>query len=94
MLRCVPLIMVIVFNALVPATVLSDSHDPKRIMPAEVMERLSAGEDILFLDTRASADWNAATSMITNAIRVRDNSHLNKIVRETPKERFIVTYCT
>lgn len=94
MLRCVSLLLVATFCVLAPTIAAADAHDPKRIMPAEVMEKLSAGEDILFLDTRTSADWKAGTSMITNAIRVKDNEHLKKIVRETPKERFIVTYCT
>jgi hypothetical protein len=94
MLRSVTLVSVIVFCLLAPVTVLAGGHDPKRIMADEVMEKLNAGEDILFLDTRTAADWAAATSMIPDAIRVRDNATLEKIVRETPKERLIVAYCT
>lgn len=94
MLRGVSLVLVAVFCLLLPAIALGDSHDPKRIMAEEVMEKLNAGENILFLDTRTSHDWNTGSSMILNAIRVKDNEHLKQIVRETPKERFIVTYCT
>jgi rhodanese-related sulfurtransferase len=63
-------------------------------MPAEVMIRLDAGEDIVFLDTRTTADWAAGTTMIANALRVKNNVVLNRVVRKIPKERLIVTYCT
>ena len=76
-----------------PIVALADSHDPKRILPSEVMERLNAGEDILFLDTRTSYDWSSAGTKIQNAIRV-DNEILARIAKETPKDKLIVTYCT
>ena len=94
MRRSLALVLLLMLWTLAPTIVLADSHDPQRIMPAEVMERLNAGEEIIFLDTRTPADWAAASSMIPNAIRARDNAALNKVVRETPKDQLIVTYCT
>lgn len=94
MLRCVYLVLIALFCVFAPAIVLADAHDPKRIMPAEVIEKLAAGEKIVFLDTRTTADWASGTAMIPNAIHVKNNEVLNKALREIPKERLIVTYCT
>ncbi|HKJ04979.1 MAG TPA: hypothetical protein VJ974_05225 [Geopsychrobacteraceae bacterium] len=89
--------LVLVFAAAVflfmPITALADSHDPKRILASEVMERLNMGEDILFLDTRTSYDWSSARTKIKDAIRV-NNEVLARIAKETPKDKLIVTYCT
>ncbi len=94
MLRKIGLILVALCCLLVPAVVLADKHDPKRIMPAEVMARLSAGENIAILDTRTTADWTTGTRLIANAQRVKNNETLNRIVRKIPLDRLIVTYCT
>lgn len=94
MLKQIALGLVVASCLLLPASAFADNHDPKRIMPAEVMARLNAGENIVILDTRTSADWETATLMIANALRVKDNDTLNQIVRQIPLERLIVTYCT
>lgn len=89
----------IIFGALlcslvVSAVAMADSHDPKRIMPAEVMVKMEAGEAILFLDTRNSHDWAEAEVMIPGAIRIGSREELTRVIEETPKEMLIVTYCT
>jgi len=94
MLKRILLLLVAAGCLLVPAVAFSDSHDPKRIMPAEVMAKLSAGETIAILDTRTSADWKVGTLMIANAQRVKNNETLTQIVRQLPLDRVIVTYCT
>ena len=94
MLRRVFLVSIALLCLLVPTVVLADTHNPQRIMPAEVMKKLAAGETIVFLDTRTTADWETGTVMIANALRVKNNEVLTKILREVPRERLIVTYCT
>lgn len=94
MLRKIALILLAGCYLLVPAVGFADSHDPQRIMPHEVMAKLSAGAEMVILDTRTSDDWQAGTVMIANALRVKDDATLNRIVRQIPLERLIVTYCT
>jgi hypothetical protein len=88
------IILIIAFCGFFPALALGDSHDPKRIMPAEVMMKMNAGEAVLFLDTRNTRDWNNAKEMIPDAIRISSNEVLTRVAKETPKETLIVTYCT
>lgn len=87
-------LLLILFSFMYPAFALGDAHDPKRIMPAQVLEKMQGGEDILFLDTRNSRDWTNAKRMIPDAVRVSDSQVLARIARETPKDKLIVTYCT
>ena len=94
MLKRLALVMIVVCFVFVPITALADSHDPKRILASEVMERLNAGEDILFLDTRTSYDWSSSDIKIPNSIRVKNSEVLTRIAKETPKDKLIVTYCT
>jgi len=94
MLRYFLLSSLILFSFLVPAAAIADDHDPARIMPAEVMQRLNAGEDIVFLDTRTPSGWAAGTTKIANAYRVTSNEELNQVLHNIPPERLIVTYCT
>ena len=94
MLRRVALFLITLVFMVSPAVVFGDTHDPQRIMPAEVMAKLDAGETIVFLDTRTTTEWAAGTKMIANALRVKNNQVLNQIVRTLPSERLIVTYCT
>lgn len=94
MLRYATLTLVVLICALAPAIALADSHDPQRIMVEDVMSKMTAGEDVLFLDTRNSKDWENAKRMIPDAIRVGNSEILTRIAKETPKDRLIVTYCT
>lgn len=94
MLRWVTLIFIVLICGMAPAGAFANDHDPKRIMVDELMKKMDAGEDILFLDTRNSSDWAKAKVMIPNAIRVGTNQILTDIAKETPKGKLIVTYCT
>ncbi len=94
MLRFLFLSSVVLICFIAPSFAIGDSHNPKRIMPAEVMKKMAAGEKILFLDTRTSADWARGTAIIVDAFRVNNNEVLNLILSKVPMERLIVTYCT
>ncbi|HEY5674695.1 MAG TPA: hypothetical protein VIR78_13370 [Malonomonas sp.] len=94
MLKRLALLMVATVCLLVPAVAFAHDHDPKRIMAAELMAKLNAGEDIVIIDTRTTASWAVGNPMIINAQRVKDNESLTKLVRQIPLERTIVTYCT
>lgn len=77
-----------------PALVFADAHDPVRMTPVEVMEKMNGGEEILFLDTRNTRDWANAKRMIPGAIRIGSSEILTRVAKETPRERLIITYCT
>jgi hypothetical protein len=94
MLRFLFLSSVVLICFIAPSIAIGDSHNPKRIMPAEVMKKLNAGENILFLDTRTSADWTASNVKVAGAFRVGSSEVLTQLLRKTPIERLIITYCT
>jgi hypothetical protein len=94
MLRFLFLSSVVLICFIAPSIAIGDSHNPKRIMPAEVIQKLNAGENILFLDTRTSRDWTASKVKIAGAFRVGSNEDLNRILRKAPMGRLIVTYCS
>lgn len=94
MLRHLSLLFVALICFLTPALVFGDGHNPKRIMAAEVMEKMNAGEPVFFIDTRTSGAWAASSVKIANAQRAANNEVLNKIVQKVPEGGLIVTYCT
>lgn len=64
-----------------------------RISPEDVKRRLDAGEQTVFLDTRADEAWRKADTQIPGSIRVPPDAvqqHLNQI----PHDGLLVTYCT
>ena len=69
-------------------------HDPPRIWPATVMEKLQAGEQIVFIDTRTDAARAADNRQIPDSISVQQIKSLAQLQQQVPKERLIVTYCT
>jgi superoxide dismutase, Fe-Mn family len=64
-----------------------------RIAPEEVKARLDRGENILFLDTRSPQAWADGTSKMPGAIRLLA-SEVGNHLRELPRDRTIVAYCT
>ena len=87
-------IMGVLFCLLSAAPVISDSHDPERIMPQEVMRKLNAGERIIFLDTRTAAARGADNQVIPNSILIENVDTVRRVVEQTPKDSLVVTYCT
>ena len=64
-----------------------------RITPAEVRERLDRGEALLFLDTRSPKAWAESDVMVPGAVRILA-SEVGNHVKQLPKDRTIVAYCT
>ena len=94
-MRCsILLILMTLLGTFVSGPVLATDHDPQRIMVADVMERLTNGEEIVFLDTRVDLAKASVKSKIPNAILIKNGDVLNQVIQETPKEQLIVTYCT
>lgn len=94
-MRCsILLVLITLLGTFISGPVLATDHDPQRIMLAEVMKRLNSGEQIVFLDTRVDIAKASVKSKIPNAILIKNRDVLKQVVRETPKEQLIVTYCT
>ncbi len=72
----------------------SSAGDVERVSVEQVQQRLQQGEAVLFVDTRADAAWSSSDYKIPDAIRVKNNGQLRKLVEEVGKETFIVAYCT
>jgi len=70
------------------------ANDPERITIDQVLTKMERGEPITFLDSRNDHAWSQAGDKIPGAIRVSNNGHLQQLIKELPKNRFIVTYCT
>lgn len=69
-------------------------EDPERITIDQVLARMQRGEPIVFLDSRNVTAWEEGTIKIPDALRVGNNKQLAEVMKELPKESFIVTYCT
>lgn len=69
-------------------------QDPERITIDQVLTRMQRGEPIVFLDSRNVVAWEEGGIKIPDAIRVGNNEQLGEVMKELPKNSFIVTYCT
>ena len=67
--------------------------EPTRISVAEVKKRMDGDEPVLFIDTRSPAAWDASKVKLPGAIRIH-YSELEQRLKELPRDRLIVTYCT
>ncbi|BCR04349.1 hypothetical protein DESUT3_14180 [Desulfuromonas versatilis] len=72
----------------------SASEQTPTITIDQVRQRLERGEEIIFIDTRNPDAWGSADNMIPGAIRIGSNEQLLALVRELPRDSFIVPYCT
>jgi len=79
---------------LVAGYVLANRYDTPRILVSDVQQKLVNGEDILFLDTRRDLSRARVKVKIPDAILMKSADTLNRLIREIPKDRLIVTYCT
>ena len=70
-----------------------DMPDDLRITVDELKKRMEAGEDFVVIDTRNPQAWAQSDVMLPEAIRVPVDN-LEEHLRETPKNKSIVTYCT
>ena len=88
------LILLVVLLSGLPLAAFAHEHDPPRIWPAAVMEKLQAGETIVFIDTRTSAARAESRVEIANSIPVQEIESLRQLQQQVPRETLIVTYCT
>lgn len=64
-----------------------------RISPKELMDKLTAGEEVLIVDLRQPLDVNAFPQMIPGALRMATDE-LEVRHQEIPRNRDIVLYCS
>lgn len=64
-----------------------------RITPKELMERLTAGDEVMIVDLRQPLDVEALPYMIPGALRMA-MEELEKRHQEIPRDRDIVLYCS
>jgi len=67
--------------------------EPTRITIDEAKERIGRGEPLVFTDSRNSEAWAKASTTLPGAIRVPADE-IEKHLKEIPRDRTIVTYCT
>ena len=64
-----------------------------RISPKELLERLTAGDEVMIVDLRQPLDVEALPYMVPGAIRMA-MEELEKRHQEIPRDRDIVLYCS
>jgi rhodanese-related sulfurtransferase len=64
-----------------------------RITVDEVKERMERGEQFTFVDSRNPTAWTESDKKLPNAIRVPANE-LEQHLKEIPRNRTVITYCT
>jgi len=67
--------------------------DDLRITVDELQERVEAGDEFTFVDTRNPQVWVQAREILPHAIRIPVDD-LDKNVARIPKNKPIVAYCT
>jgi membrane protein DedA with SNARE-associated domain len=64
-----------------------------RISPKELLEKLTAGEDVLIVDLRQPLDVEAFPQMIPGALRMA-LEEVEERHREIPRDRDVILYCS
>jgi|GEM_PF-592184 len=64
-----------------------------RITVDEVRERMERGEQFAFVDSRNPTAWAESDKKLPNAIRVPADQ-LEQHLKEIPRNRTVITYCT
>jgi rhodanese-related sulfurtransferase len=64
-----------------------------RVTPDEVKERMDRGEQFTFLDTRNPQAWGESDKKLPGAIRVPADQ-VERHLKEIPRDRSVITYCT
>jgi len=65
-----------------------------RVTAETVQSWQKAGRDVLFIDVRSEADWEASSRQIPGAVRVQSYLGVENLMHSLDKDRYIVTYCT
>ena len=66
---------------------------PSKITIDEVHARMNRGEVVVFLDARNPHAWGAANLKLPGGLRVPGHE-VEQHLREIPRDRTIVPYCT
>jgi rhodanese-related sulfurtransferase len=64
-----------------------------RISIDELHRRIEKGEHVVLLDTRSPDAWEQSDVELPGAIRVPADE-VDQHLREIPRDRMVVTYCT
>lgn len=64
-----------------------------RITAEEIKQRMSRGEQFIFVDTRNPQAWGEADTKLPGAVRVPADE-VEKHLSEIPRDRAVITYCT
>lgn len=67
--------------------------EPTRIGVAELKKKLDQGKPVFIIDTRSPAAWSDSEVKLPGAVRIH-YSELESHIKELPRDRTIVTYCT
>lgn len=73
-----------------PAKSEADTH---RITVQQLKQKMDANEDIVILDVRSNNSYNTSNVKIRGAIRI-DPDQIEAKLKELPKDKEIITYCT
>lgn len=66
---------------------------PTRVTAEEILERISRGEPVAFVDTRNPQAWAEAETKLPGAIRVPADE-VEQHLASIPRDRVVITYCT
>jgi rhodanese-related sulfurtransferase len=64
----------------------------RTITPQALKERMDESKDLLMLDVRRTADYEADKEMIPGAVR-HNPEQVDQWVQEIPKDKDVVVYC-
>lgn len=71
----------------------STPPEPLKVTVAQVQQWMDEGEPLVFLDSRADAAWNVATTKVPGSLRVSPTD-VEPYLSQIPRDRRIIVYCT
>lgn len=79
---------------LTPMAYGQDPGDDIRITPETTLALLKKGEKVMILDVRSEGHYRSSANKIQGDVRLDDFAKVDEVLKDTPKERIIVAYCT
>lgn len=67
--------------------------EPTKVSIHEVKARVDRGDPLVIIDSRNNKEWDESPMKIPGAIRVPADE-VDRLWREIPADRPIITYCT
>ncbi len=68
--------------------------DDITITPEATLALLKKGEKVLILDARSEGHYRSSANKIVGDVRIDDFAKVDELLKQIPKERIIVAYCT